>query len=123
VGFWIALEDATLENGCLWFAPGSHKSGVHRRLIRNPDPTSEQLLVHDAPAACYPTSNFQPVPVNKGACVLIHGQIVHRSEANKSGHSRHVYTFHVVDMNGTTYSSDNWLQPNPEQPFPNLYKN
>jgi len=66
VGFWIALEDATLENGCLWFAPGSHKSGVHRRFIRNPDPTSEQLLVYDAPAACYPTSNFQPVPVNKG---------------------------------------------------------
>jgi ectoine hydroxylase-related dioxygenase (phytanoyl-CoA dioxygenase family) len=66
VGFWIALEDATLENGCLWFAPGSHKSGVHRRFIRNPDPTSEQLLIYDAPAACYPTSNFQPVPVNKG---------------------------------------------------------
>lgn len=25
MGFWIALEDATLENGCLWFIPGSHK--------------------------------------------------------------------------------------------------
>jgi hypothetical protein len=58
-----------------------------------------------------------------GACVLIHGQVVHRSEPNKSENSRHAYTFHVVDMNGTTYSSDNWLQPNPDQPFPNLYKN
>jgi hypothetical protein len=58
-----------------------------------------------------------------GACVLIHGQVVHRSEPNKSEYSRHAYTFHVVDMNGTTYSSDNWLQPNPDQPFPNLYKN
>lgn len=27
-GLWIALEDATLENGCLWFMPGSHK-GVY----------------------------------------------------------------------------------------------
>ena len=25
IGFWIALEDATLDNGCLWFIPGSHK--------------------------------------------------------------------------------------------------
>ncbi len=24
MGVWIALEDATLENGCLWFIPGSH---------------------------------------------------------------------------------------------------
>ena len=24
LGVWIALEDATLENGCLWFIPGSH---------------------------------------------------------------------------------------------------
>ncbi|PNF32040.1 Phytanoyl-CoA dioxygenase domain-containing protein 1 [Cryptotermes secundus] len=123
VGFWIALEDATLENGCLWFAPGSHKSGVHRRFIRNPNPNSEQLLIYDAPAPCYPISNFQPVPVNKGACVLIHGQVVHRSNTNKSGNSRHAYTFHVVDMHGTTYSPDNWLQPSPDQPFPQVYKN
>ncbi|KAG2469793.1 PHYD1 protein, partial [Polypterus senegalus] len=25
MGLWIALEDATLDNGCLWFIPGSHK--------------------------------------------------------------------------------------------------
>ena len=24
VGVWIALEDATVENGCLWVIPGSH---------------------------------------------------------------------------------------------------
>lgn len=66
VGFWFALDDATLENGCLWFAPGSHNSGVHRRLIRNPDKNSSELLIFTAPAPCYQTSNFQPVPVKKG---------------------------------------------------------
>ena len=25
IGLWLALEDATLDNGCLWFIPGSHK--------------------------------------------------------------------------------------------------
>lgn len=35
IGFWIALEDATIQNGCLQFINGSHKSGVHRRYIIN----------------------------------------------------------------------------------------
>ena len=32
MGYWIALEDATVENGCLWFIPGSHK-GIHDSLV------------------------------------------------------------------------------------------
>ncbi|XP_060599353.1 phytanoyl-CoA dioxygenase domain-containing protein 1-like isoform X1 [Ruditapes philippinarum] len=41
VGLWLALEDATLENGCLWFIPGSHKRGIlgEWRMVRNPDKT------------------------------------------------------------------------------------
>lgn len=66
VGFWIALDDATTENGCLWFARGSHKSGVHRRYIKNPDKDSEELLIYDRPAPIYQKSNFTPVPVAKG---------------------------------------------------------
>ena len=27
-GGWIALDDATVENGCLWVIPGSHKPGI-----------------------------------------------------------------------------------------------
>ena len=33
-GVWIALEDADLENGCLWFAPGTHTAGINRRMLR-----------------------------------------------------------------------------------------
>ena len=33
VGFWFALEDATLENGCLWAEPGGHR-GPLRKLFR-----------------------------------------------------------------------------------------
>lgn len=66
LGFWIALDDATIENGCLWFIPGSHKNGVHRRFIRNPDETADELLIYASPPATYPTSSFVPVPVTKG---------------------------------------------------------
>ena len=36
VGLWFPLDDATLENGCLWFVPGSHRRPVTRRFVRNP---------------------------------------------------------------------------------------
>ncbi|KAJ8668679.1 hypothetical protein QAD02_010342 [Eretmocerus hayati] len=122
VGFWIALDDATKENGCLWIAPGSHKSGVHRRYLRNRDPLAEDLLIYDKPSAYYDQSSFRPVEVRKGTCILIHGQVVHYSNANKSETSRHAYTFHVIETQHVNYSKDNWLQP-PKEGFPLLYLN
>lgn len=122
VGFWIALEDSNLENGCLWIAPGSHQSGVHRRYVRNKDPDSKELLVYDRAAPCYQLSNFRPVPVSKGTCVLIHGQVVHFSHPNKSDKSRHAYTFHVIETDNVSYSKENWLQP-PPGGFAKLYRN
>ncbi|KAG5895119.1 hypothetical protein JTB14_008556 [Gonioctena quinquepunctata] len=121
-GFWIALDDASIENGCLWFSRGSHKSGVHRRYVRNPDKNSEELLVYTSPPPYYQTSNFIAVPVPKGSCIVIHGQVVHFSESNKSSKPRHAYTFHVVEQKNTKYSENNWLQPS-NKPFMHLYKN
>ena len=37
MGLWLALDDATLENGCLWVRPGSHVEPVRRQFVRNPD--------------------------------------------------------------------------------------
>ncbi|XP_063919973.1 phytanoyl-CoA dioxygenase domain-containing protein 1 isoform X2 [Zophobas morio] len=122
VGFWVALEDATQENGCLWFSKGSHKSGVHRRYVRNPDKNSSDLLIYTSPLPYYQKSGFTPVPVKKGTCILIHGQVVHYSHPNKSNKSRHAYTFHVVEQKNTKYSEDNWLQA-PDKPFLSLYRN
>ncbi|XP_072394960.1 phytanoyl-CoA dioxygenase domain-containing protein 1 homolog [Diabrotica undecimpunctata] len=121
-GFWIALDDATVENGCLWFSRRSHNGGIHRRFIRNPDPNADELLIYNSAAPYYQKSSFSPVPVSKGSCILIHGQVVHYSEANKSDKSRHAYTFHIVESKNTTYSKDNWLQPTNRQ-FLNLYRN
>ena len=32
IGVWIALEDSTVDNGCLWTLPGEHTRGVRRRM-------------------------------------------------------------------------------------------
>jgi ectoine hydroxylase-related dioxygenase (phytanoyl-CoA dioxygenase family) len=58
-----------------------------------------------------------------GTCILIHGQVVHHSEPNRSQNSRHAYTFHAVEQKDTKYAADNWLQPTEKLPFPELYKN
>lgn len=121
VGFWIALDDATVQNGCLQFIPGSHKGGVHRRLTRNEDKEAKELMVYDRPAPVYPSSNFTSVPVSKGSCVLIHSQVVHRSDPNKSDKSRHAYTFHVIETENCKYAEDNWLQAPEGKDFPKLY--
>mmetsp|Transcript_47114 Transcript_47114/g.98790 ORF Transcript_47114/g.98790 Transcript_47114/m.98790 type:complete len:405 (-) Transcript_47114:294-1508(-) len=36
IGLWLALDDATMDNGCLWVRPGSHKEGLRRQFVRNP---------------------------------------------------------------------------------------
>ena len=33
-GFWFPIDDATEENGCLWYVPGSHAEPVTRRFLR-----------------------------------------------------------------------------------------
>uniref|UniRef100_A0A8C9FG02 Phytanoyl-CoA dioxygenase domain-containing protein 1 n=1 Tax=Pavo cristatus TaxID=9049 RepID=A0A8C9FG02_PAVCR len=120
LGFWIALEDATQENGCLWFIPGSHTSGITRRMVRAAQGASTCVeFVGSEPT--YDDSKFIPVPISKGGLIVIHGEVVHKSEMNSSGFSRHVYTFHVMEAKGTSWSKENWLQPTPELPFPLLY--
>lgn len=50
MGFWYALEDATLENGCLSFLPGSHKyAPVTQRLVRKAGNKGTEMIDNDGP--------------------------------------------------------------------------
>ncbi len=68
VGFWFPIDDATLENGCLWYAPGSHKHPVSRRFIRNPDISgpADKLLVFQGEDPVVPDQDWVAAPVKKG---------------------------------------------------------
>ncbi|KAF6201687.1 hypothetical protein GE061_004082 [Apolygus lucorum] len=118
IGLWFPLDDCSAENGCLSFIPGSHTSGTHRRMMRSNDPESEGPIVFDRPPVLYPSSSFTPCPVPKGSCVVIHGDVVHKSDQNRSSLPRHAYTFHVMDV-ASKFSPDNWLQS--PVGFPLLY--
>ncbi|GBO18187.1 Phytanoyl-CoA dioxygenase domain-containing protein 1, partial [Araneus ventricosus] len=121
VGLWIPLVDITLQNGCLWFIPGSHKDKIYQRYVRNPSGYPQLVLKGEVPE--FDESLYVPVLPKRGDCVVIHGSVIHKSGKNTSENSRPIYTFHVVEQKGTEYSKENWLQPSEVLPFPSVYSN
>lgn len=130
VGFWYALEDATVENGCLSFLPGSHKTAaVAKRFVRKSNGQGTEFIENDG--AKFPgefaeekggkgeEGEYVLGEVKAGTLVLIHGNLLHKSEKNVSQKGRIIYTFHVIEGAGATYDSRNWLQP-PEEGFTKL---
>ncbi|KAM0800866.1 hypothetical protein BDR22DRAFT_850899 [Usnea florida] len=130
VGFWIALEDATVENGCLSFARGSHRTApVRSRFVRK---EGGGTGFDDVAGAQFPEGletqecgeeeeeGYELGEVKAGTLVLIHGNLLHKSERNRSGKSRFIYTFHVIEGEND-YDGRNWLQP-PEKGFTRLYE-
>ncbi|XP_076352029.1 phytanoyl-CoA dioxygenase domain-containing protein 1-like isoform X1 [Tachypleus tridentatus] len=119
LGLWFALEEVTLDNGCLKFVPGSHKGPLYECLKRNPEKEGPSLIMEGQKIE-FEESQYVPCPAPKGSCVVIHGLVVHKSEKNVSSKPRPAYTFHVVERKGTIYSPENWLQPTPEYSFPSF---
>lgn len=135
VGFWYALEDATLENGCLSFLPGSHRwAPVEKRLVRRRAGVSDEeaggtekvtnegrrFPMGDEYGGEKEDGEYVPGEVKAGSLVLIHGNLLHKSERNTSQKGRIIYTFHVIEGDGTVYDERNWLQP-PSNGFTKLY--
>jgi len=104
--FWFALEDATLENGCMWAEPGGHRSPLRERFIREGD----QVHVEKLDNTPWPTdATAVPLECKAGSLVCFHGLLPHYSAPNRSPVSRHAYTLHVTDGR-TEYSKRNWIQ-------------
>lgn len=79
---WIALDEATIENGCLWVLPGSHKRGV---LYPDRETDDERfdcsIEAYDFP---YRDEDAVPVELPAGAAVIFNGYLLHRSLPNSS---------------------------------------
>jgi phytanoyl-CoA hydroxylase len=107
VGFWFAIDDATVENGCLWALPGGHRRPVKARSRRNADGPGTTMEVFDPTP--YPTDGIVPLEAERGTLVLLDGALPHLSGANTSDKPRHAYTLHAIS-GAAEYPADNWLQ-------------
>lgn len=112
IGFWVALETATEENGCLWCLPGRHTLPPKNRFRRQGSGTVDEIL----DATPYPSDDAIPLPADVGTLVVLHGTLPHWSAPNTSDRSRHAYTLHVIDGDAS-YADDNWLQRPAELPL------
>jgi phytanoyl-CoA hydroxylase len=115
-GLWFALEDATIENGCLWAIPGGHKLGLKSRFLRAEGGGSRFEVFDETPWA---EENLTPLEVAKGSLIVLHPLLPHLSRENTSAKSRHAYTLHVIEAS-SLYPQENWLQRPDEMPLREL---
>lgn len=112
-GLWFALEDATLENGCLWAIPGGHKLGLKSRWLRSAEGAMKFEVFDSSP---WPEESLVPLEVSKGSLIVLSGLLPHKSLANRSAKSRHAYTLHVIGGD-CHYPETNWLHRPHELPL------
>ena len=104
--FWFALEDAAIDNGCLWVEPGGHRGPLRERFVRE----GMSLRLEPLDPTPWPQQHAAiPLPCPAGTLVVFHGLLPHYSAANRSPRSRLAYTLHATDGHAV-YSPDNWLQ-------------
>jgi phytanoyl-CoA hydroxylase len=106
VGFWFALEDATVENGCLWAKPGGHRTTLRSWFRRKDEGGTEFHSFDNTP---FEMEGMIPLEVKKGACIVLDGLLPHYSLPNTSGRSRQAYSIHTIDGKAH-YPEQNWLE-------------
>lgn len=88
LGSWLPLDDATLENGCMKFIPGSHRSEVMPHRHVGDDPRVHALFTTPAKADI---ARAVPVPVPAGGAVFHHSRTLHASGPNRTDRARRAY--------------------------------
>ncbi len=87
VGVWIALDEATVENGCMQIIPGSHLAGPARHYHVRDCQLDDQGVAVDA---------IEVVPLKPGGVLFFSGLIHHGTPANQSASRRRALQFHYA---------------------------
>jgi phytanoyl-CoA hydroxylase len=88
---WVALDDATVENGCLYFGEGTHRGPVYKH-VAPPDAPFDLHVPEEAAARHAMTA----APVPRGGVSFHHGNSFHQSGPNLSRNWRRACALHYV---------------------------
>ena len=95
IGAWIAIDDAYVENGCMWVIPGSQRAGYLYPTRKHGDP--DEFDTHDDMATGFDESSQIPVEVKAGSVVFFNGYLLHQSLLNRTQDSyRRVLVSHYL---------------------------
>jgi ectoine hydroxylase-related dioxygenase (phytanoyl-CoA dioxygenase family) len=98
VTFWVPLHDATVENGCMWFVPGSHRGTLLEHHPINGDPRIHGLEIRDAEfGQLYPADlrslagGTVSCPIRAGDCTVHNEMTIHGTGPNMTDEPRLAY--------------------------------
>ncbi len=105
ISIWIALDDATLGNGCMWYIQGSHKTATFENVG-----IGENIggLFDLYPA--WREMDPVPVPCPAGSAVFHHGLVAHGAGANMTRHPRRAMTCAFMP-DGATFNGTRNILP------------
>lgn len=97
IAAWTPIDEATLENGCLWIVPGSHRDAIYC-----PEETSTSTWNNygDSHIKPFPRKATPiPVPVKRGQTLFFGGNLIHGSGPNRTkDRFRRTFIGHYVDQ-------------------------
>lgn len=105
LSIWVALDDATLENGCLFFIPGTHKETT----FENPGIGKNMGAIFNF----YPQfkkNRSVAAPMKAGSCSFHNGLTVHGAHANMTPGFRRAMTCAYMP-DGNTYNGEPNILP------------
>lgn len=96
IHFWIPLQDATIENGCMWYIPGSHHLGLvpHIEASRRYAASSDRSLGSTLAIANVDETKARPCPVPAGGVAIHHPLTFHYAGANRTNDYRRAWILH-----------------------------
>lgn len=106
LSIWVALDDATYENGCLFFIPGSY----HTTTFDNPGIGKNMGAIFTT----YPefkTAKSMAAPMKAGSCSFHNGLTIHGAHANMTPGYRRAMTCAYMPDGSTFNGTPNILSP------------
>ena len=94
IGAWIAVDEATVDNGCLYVVPGSHRTGY---LYPQREHDNRDEFDFAPESYGFDESAEIPVEVPAGTVVFFNGYLLHRSRKNRSEVYRRVLVNHYCN--------------------------
>lgn len=119
VTLWFSLEDATVETGCVWVAPGRFEAAETYRRVEEAD--APEQLRHER-KACWDPSRFVPVPMKKGGLLVMDGNLPHQHRANFGPVPVHRFAFICADL-ANEYPHSNFVRLDDGAPFFSPFSN
>ena len=88
IKFWLPLQDATVEGGCMWYVPYTHGGAVVPHHYLNDGDNESAMVAENQP---YWQANGVAVPCEAGSVVLHHSYAMHYAGPNVSSQPRRAY--------------------------------